>query len=84
MGYFPDGSFIPLGPPGEGQPNAYKPGQMLPGLRMLRTMSTPHIAMSQGAPLQPGMAPYSMYSMDNPSAPGQVISSTYPCIPFNF
>ncbi|KAK9909362.1 hypothetical protein WJX75_001049 [Coccomyxa subellipsoidea] len=71
MGYFPDGSFIPLGPPGEGQPNAYKPGQMLPGLRMLRTMSTPHIAMSQGAPLQPGMAPYSMYSMDNPSAPGQ-------------
>lgn len=74
MGYFPDGSFIPLGPTGEGQPSGYKPGQMPSGLRMLRTMSTPHIAVSQGAPMQPGMAPYSMYSMDNSG--GQVTSPT--------
>ncbi|BDA42678.1 probable AP2-like ethylene-responsive transcription factor PLT2 at N-terminal half [Coccomyxa sp. Obi] len=71
MGYFPDGSFIPLGVPEEGQPSAYQPGQMPHGLRMLRTMSTPHIAMSQGSPMQPGMVPYDMYSMGNPSAPGQ-------------
>lgn len=74
MGYFPDGSFIPLGVPEEGQPSAYKPGQMPHGLRMLRTMSTPHIAMSQGSPMQPDMAPYNMHSMGNPSAPGQVTS----------
>lgn len=77
MGYFPDGSFIPLGPSEEGQANAYRPGQMPPGLRMLRTMSTPHIAMSQGAPMQPSMASYGMYNIE--SAAGQVRSLHLTC-----